>query len=620
MTIVSIDLETELVDRCKLAPPIICAGIAVGDNAEVCQWPDPLFDYALASIFHEDTIIGANFAFDAACIMADDPGTVEYVFRAYREGRIHDVLLQAKMLDIAVDSEQHSYSLEAVAARHGHVKHGNNLWRLEYSKLQHVPIEHWPAGAVAYVINDVKIPLEVYGDQVRKAKHWPRIFERTGEESYAALAFYLASCWGVRTHPTRVGALELAVKKRIDQARGRLVSIGLVRPATIVNRAGHTVPNPEAGTRDLKAATALIEAAWQAVGLPPKLTETGRVSLDEDACIMSGSEDLVLYAEYSQAGTTLARVNDLKEGVTLPLQARFNTLLNTYRTSSSKPKPPVMGIQMQNFGKTDGTRETLEPREGCVFLVSDVTAMEAHFWAQYCIDMRWGSTLAEMLNAGVDIHRRLGSMVLDKSDAAITKEERDVMKPGNYGFMGGMGVDTFILTQRKDSGVEYTIEFAERLKDAWLKMTAPASTEFFKHINKLCRSASGKGTLQHPRTGAWRTAYYCALANFTFQHPSAIGVKRALCQSQYEAYADRQSPLYGARMVNAIHDEAVYECLESRAADAAERLGTIMAEGVNSLLPDVPTTAPPLVTRVWSKKAKAIRNPEGKLVPYELPI
>lgn len=616
MSIVSIDLETELIDRCKLAPPIICVGIATGGVVCVQRWPWQAVEYHLRC----DTLIGANFAFDAACIMADDPEMIGPVFAAYREGRVHDVLLQEKMLDIASDTEQHSYSLEAVAGRHGHNKHSDNPWRLEYTKLKQVPIESWPKGAVDYVINDALVPLNIYDGQLMAAQKWPRIFERTGEESYAALAFYLASCWGVRTSARRVGALELAIQKRIEAARGRLVSIGLVRPETKLDRNGHTVPNPEAGTRDTKNAAALIESAWKASGLPPKRTDTGRFSLDEDACIMSGSEDLILYAEYGQAGTTLARVEDLKQGVALPLQARFNTLLNTYRTSSSKPRPPVMGIQMQNFGKTDGTRETLEPREGRVFLVSDVTAMEAHFWAQYCIDMGWGSTLGDMLNAGVDIHRRLASMVLGKPDDAITKEERDLMKPGNYGFMGGMGVDTFILTQRKDSGITYTAEFAGKLREAWLKMTAPASTKFFGHINKLCRTPSDKGTLQHPRTGAWRTAHYCALANFTFQHPSAIGVKRALCQSQYEAYVDKTSPLYGARLVNAIHDEAVYECLEARAADGAERLGTIMAEGVNSLLPDVPTTAPPLVTRVWSKKAKAIRNPQGLLVPYELPI
>lgn len=610
---VCFDFETHLIDRCQLAPRIVCAGRAVdGCGLEVQLWQhikDEIIEH-----YERDEIVNARIAFDSACTMADDPDTIPIVFGAYRDGRVRDPLLQEKMIDIALGVEHDSYSQGAVAMRRlGRKMDKESPWRKEYASLQRVPVAAWPKGAVQYVLDDVTTPLELDDGQQRDSAQWAArmgsgLFAQSPAEAYASLVFYLASCWGVRTDPRRVGALELAVKRRLDRARGRLVKVGLVEPAR-VTRTGKEIP-PK---RNTKAAKALIAKRWEKLGVEGKLTDGGDLSLDRDACTLSGSRVLELYSEYSTATTTMARVNDLKEGVTLPLQASFDTLKDTYRTSSFKPKEPVKGIQMQNFGKKDGTRDTLTPRPGHVFIVADVASMEAHYWAQFCLDMGWGSALAEMLNAGKDMHRALGALFYEKPGETLADDERDFMKPGNYGFLGGMGVDTFILTQRKNSGILYERGAAEKLKAAWLKMTAPSSGKFFAYISELCRNKQNKGTLCHPSTGVWRTADYCSLANFTFQHPSAIGVKRGLNEISYECYSLKSSDLYGARLVNAIHDEGVAEVREEQAAAAAERFGKLLCDGVNSLLPDVPTKVPPLICRKWSKGLKPKRV-EGRLV------
>ena len=607
---VSIDLETYPIDRCQLAPKIVCAGFAWDDVGSGVQLWKHCKDKAIEQL-QSETVIGAHFAFDAACIMADDPDTIPIVLQAYREGRIADVLLQEKMIDIALGTEHDSYSLAAVAQRRLDVTMDKDTtWRTEFRALESVPVSDWPKSAIEYILGDVDIPLRLDTSQQIdsgkwKSKYGSGLLSLSGESAYADLVFYLASCWGVRTSSARVGALELAIKKRLDKARGRLVRAGFVRGPGARGKAG---------TRNTKAASAYIAQRWARQGVEGKKTDKGAWSLDKDACTLSGSRLLELYSDYSAANTTLARVEDLKQGVDLPLQARFDTMLNTYRTSSSKPKPPVMGIQMQNFGKKDGTRETITPREGCVFIVADVSAMEAHYWAQFCLDMGWGSRLAELLTAGVDIHRALGELVYGKPAASLTDAERQLMKPGNYGFLGGMGADKFILVQRKDSGILYQKPFVEHLKRRWQEMV-PESYEFFAHISHLCRRAPG--TLRHPRTGAWRTADYCSLANFTFQHPSAIGVKRGLIAVAEHCYERKRSPAYGARLVNAIHDEGVWEIAEDKAADACHLIGDLFTAGVNTLLPDVPTTAPPLVTRAWSKRAKPVKV-NGRFVPWTL--
>ena len=270
----------------------------------------------------------------------------------------------------------------------------------------------------------------------------------------------------------------------------------------------------------------------------------------------------------------------------------------------------MRGMQMQNFSQVGGVRECLEPRPGYVFIVADVASMEAHFFAQYNKDMDFGTALLERLNAGVDIHRQLAAETYGIPESEVTKAQRDRAKPGNYGFMGGMRERTFCLTQRKLTGVEYSYDLAVRLREAWLHLN-PETGPFFQFIERASRRGE---PIRHPSTGVWRTAPYCALANFTFQHPSAIGVKRALNRIQHLCYVDTKSALYGCRVWNVVHDEICAEVPEERAHEAALLLGETLAWGVNTLLPDCLTKAPPLVCRQWSKGNKQIWK-DGRLVP-----
>ena len=65
-------------------------------------------------------------------------------------------------------------------------------------------------------------------------------------------------------------------------------------------------------------------------------TDNEDVSTEKDTMILSGDEVLVVYAEYTTAKNLLNRVEDLKKGIHLPLQPRYDSLLETGRTSSSK--------------------------------------------------------------------------------------------------------------------------------------------------------------------------------------------------------------------------------------------------------------------------------------------
>ena len=626
----SLDLETHPIDRALLAPPIVCVGLCDDDDApRVLLWRD--VTPAMAERWLSGPIIGANIAFDMCCIMAAEPDLVPLVFDAYRGGRIRDVLLDAKMIDIARglvdDGSRESYSLGAVAERAGRPMAKDSTWRLEYARLANVPLRLWPREAVEYIHEDVVEPLRLHAEHCNTDDQWQLdrggpLLLHSASEAYHSLSFRLMSAWGVRTDGRKVAKLAEATQDRITAHRTRLQAVGLVRGETKLDRKGRTVPNREAGKRDTKAATALMQASWPA-GLERKLTPAGKLSLDSDACTLSGNADLIAYSEYGSAGTLYTRIEDLAAGADLPLQAGFDTMLETYRTSSFKPRAPVRGIQMQNFGRADGTRETLTPRPGCCFLIADLEAMEMCTMAELLLHMFGRSKLAELLNSGVDPHwwfARLRDPSLperyDSSDPE-SKIRRDQSKPSNFGWLGGMREEKFVLFSRDQYGQHFTIEQAAEYRRLWF--TAIPEGEAYLDSIKRTVGRAERGTLRHPITGCWRTARYCALANFGFQHLGAIGVKKALAELSYRMYSVKSSALYGCRLWNAVHDEAIGECPLEQAHDAAEELGRVFTEVFNNCAtPNVPSHAECIVSTVWSKQAKAAWS-NGKRVPWAAP-
>jgi DNA polymerase I-like protein with 3'-5' exonuclease and polymerase domains len=543
-----------------------------------------------------------------ACIMAARADLIPAVFAAYREGRIHDVLLRAKMIDIArglVDDngKGESYSLGAVAARAGRPMRKDTTWRMEYARLANVPVEFWPAEALEYIHEDVREPLRLWHEQERT----PEFVTQSASQAYAALSFHLMSCYGVRTDAGRVDALMAATEGRLTKARARLQRAKLVRPD---------------GSKDTKAAKVLIEKRWAKLGREPKTTDKGGISLDADACTLSESRVLQLYSEYGSANTLRTRVEDLAQGTELPLQASFDTMKETYRTSSYKPRDPVKGIQMQNFGRADGTRETLCPRPGNAFLIADLSSMEMATQAQLHLALFGHSALADLLNAGTDPHWWFTCHVqgwplntpYDASDP-IHKRLRDRAKPANFGFPGGLGLDKYMLFARAQYGISFTRDEAQHAKDTFFR-AYPEAGMYLKLIGNVVGN-NERGTWQHPITKVWRNARYCALANFGFQHLGAIGVKAALAELTHRMYAVKSSALYGCRMWNAVHDEALGETPIDQCHEAALEFGKVFSDVFNAAAtPDVPTTAEPIVSMVWSKKAKQVRDEAGRIGIY----
>jgi hypothetical protein len=374
---------------------------------------------------------------------------------------------------------------------------------------------------------------------------------------------------------------------------------------------------------------------------PSKKFPQGQVQLDEDACVLSGDPVLEAYADYVGADVLRARVLDLEEAVraNLPLHTSFTNVRATGRTSSRKPKPPHCGTQMQNWPRIEGARESLEPRalvwdpytESWVqgaFLWADFEAAEMHTLAQNCLDEVGYSKLGELLNKHVDPHawfagiarlgltgmsdKEIADLVMGREDA---KDMRGWAKPCNFGKPGGMGNEKFVLFSRKQYGVTFSREEAAYYGALWFRCLPEV-----KDLHALVKRLLGRNetcTVRLKRGGfIGGGKRFTAACNFYFQAPCAAGAKAALNQVARECYADPDSPLFGFRPWNLVHDEICLEGPLYRIHEAGERLREIMEREFNKYTPDYPTGVEVIAGMNWTKQAKPLKDKTtGRLIP-----
>lgn len=604
----------------------------------------PTFNAAVAG---PDLMIGQNLAFDFSCMCTHDPELMPAVFDKYRRLQVRDVGINEKLIRLsllgstdpgfALDALCEIYKLPAVDK--------SSVWRMEFASLRNVPVAHWPPSAREYALGDADRPLAIYDQQMGISDRWAAghgsqiLGPIAGAEAYKAFVCHLVSCKGQYTDRLRTEALRDALKDALDAVRDTLQEAALVRPD---------------GTRDTKAAAAYVVSVCKTQGVPIKLTKTKQVALGKDVLDAIPDELIAAYSVYSQASTYISRVDDMCRGFTQPLQVRFNTLLETGRTSTSKPRPPLVGVQAQNFprkiaiGKKDGktqyaamgARECLRPSgPGRVFVSNDLPTVELRSVAQQCYEWFGASVLRDVINAGKDVHTHLAAPIvgltydqmMGRLGEPDIKEKRDQAKPGNFGFWGGMMPRAFRAYAWNGFRQLFTLEQATEIRDFWAHAW-PENVPFFARVNRMMGTAapirwvddSGEvrwmttALLHFPYSGRWRNRVpYPAACNSFFQPRAATGAAAGLMEVQRRCFSVPSSAMYGSWAVMYTHDEIVLDSPVDAAHDAAMELGQVMSEEFNRYHPDVAITKwDPVVSYLYSKGAKPLHSADGRLTPW----
>jgi DNA polymerase-1 len=655
------DTETGRFSKGNMAPEMVCMTYAdYVDKPGILHRTDPAAHDLLEEKLKSALIIGQNVAYDMGVIANTYPDLIPLIFKAYAEDRVTDTMIRQHLLDIAVGCFRGymdgndvwvplKYSLDALARRHLGVYLKKDGWRLRYGEFATVPISQWvdkatelqqeavvllqregpkpadqryydghdpkdllaivadaPEQALKYPLDDATTTLDVYAAQERAPKEFLRAQFR---EARAAWALHLSTVWGLRTNEAGVDALEKQTVEAIREVKERLAAEGLVRAD---------------GSRDTKKAADHMRLVCARDGLKLRLTKGGKkeikgVCLDADACLASDDSILKDYAEFSTLQKTLsADVPMLRAGTRYPVHCKYG-LAETSRTTCSGPN-------LQNLRTLPGIRECFTPRPGTVFIQADFPSLELFTLAQCCYVWLGHSALGDMLKSGIDPHTAFASVLfgctyeqgvkLKKSGDKSFYKYRQIAKAFNFGKPGGLGNKKLVtLAASKAYRVTITESEARRYSKTW-HQTFPEMEEYFALINARM-GADNLAVIEIPGTGFVRGgAMYCAACNTGFQGLGAQCAKNAMWRVAQEQYTDIDSPLFGSRTVAMVHDEIICEVDENNVHDAAFRLGKVMVDAANELLPDCPIPLKkmePTAMKYWSKNAFQLFDQSGRL-------
>jgi hypothetical protein len=185
----------------------------------------------------------------------------------------------------------------------------------------------------------------------------------------------------------------------------------------------------------------------------------------------------------------------------------------------------------------------------------------------------------------------------------------------NFGFPGGLGAEGFVAFAKSNYGAIFTKEQGERFRQLWLD-TWPEMPEYFEWV----RSQVGEGaaTIAQLFSDRLRGACsYTVAANTMFQGHTADGKGIAIWRVSKACYALPDHVLFGSRVVDDIHDELLLEVIDDdRTHDRAVAVKDEMEKGFNSICPDVPVKAEPVLMRRWTKSAEPLLR-DGRMVPWE---
>jgi len=615
----TIDCETELIGQGRKVPRMACMSASDGHAHELLS-PDEGCDLLARWLrSSEGWLIGHNIAFDLAVVARHRPSLSADIWRLYDSGRVWDTGIHERLLALYHGWSEHptigrpiiSQGVSLAQLAKGllgldltDVKLDPKSPRYQYGDLIDVPLSQWSREAREYALEDARITHQIFERQqasLNGLKH-----EARGELRYlasfdlqvrAAWALHHLEIWGLRSSSVALDQW----RQNIDHKRAALLldlqSYGLVDAQ---------------GKRSMNAIRALIETAYGTHHAPR--TASGQIQTANDVLTDSGEPILVKLAEYQEMAKLKSTFEPVLASATeRPLNARWNVLVRTGRTSCIKPN-------LQNLPRRGGLRECFVPREGCVYIGADYSTAELIALAQVCLNLGYDSKMANAIKSGRDLHLALAADLMGISyeralelknlgDEQI-KEYRQLAKVPNFGLPGGLGSHGLVNFAKSSYGVELTEQKADDLKRAWFAKW-PEMRAYFDHIKQRVEIGHIEQHYTHRRRG---NIGFTDGANTYFQGLVADGAKTALYNVVRAAWMEPKSPLFGARPILFIHDEIICEVEERHAPAAADELARIMERSIKPFVPNLPISADAWVSRAWRKGLEGVRDGDGVLL------
>ena len=257
---VAFDIETYLIRAGTPCPTVVCLSYCGEDEQPGLLLRDDAIPFMHSLLDDPDcTLVAHNARFDATCLIAADPSLFPKFVQAIEQGRLKDTLVRDQLYVLGTsglfEGEEGArktvmFNLADVVKRRfntdimfeGKSKTKSKIgsdgvetltvtgdasaWRLRYAELDNVPISEWPEAAAQYAMDDSLWTIRVYKDQ------GDYVVNET-EQTMASFWLHLMSCYGVRTDPDYVLALEKRLRREFTVQNFLLCEVGLLKQVKV---------------------------------------------------------------------------------------------------------------------------------------------------------------------------------------------------------------------------------------------------------------------------------------------------------------------------------------------------------------------------------------------------
>jgi DNA polymerase I-like protein with 3'-5' exonuclease and polymerase domains len=470
----SYDTETTDIDddRPYLTPTYVL-GAACDGQRGVFLSRDNLLEFFQA---HQDVpFIAHNAAFDLRVTDALVRPRLD-LYRRVESGLVWDTMILKRLLSLATVG--HTARGEASLADCARVHLGMNLVkdqqdsqgktvRTSFGQFLGKPPSAIPTQYLIYLAQDALATWHLFQELHRLIQQ----VLRTSQQVFG----YVDESWlrdvirrfGPLTHHTqlkasivmdvlRANGIGIEQTRRTEKARQVQLLLDLSKER--MRRKGYLV-DAEGSAKALQSI--LSELKRNNPDLVLKRTESGErwSTAEEDLTALAAADSFFAdYAAYRTAEKLLSTY--LRKMGRSRLHARFGYLLQSGRTYCSG------GFNLQNLPREKTQQQAAATIRGCfvpgednVFIDSDFSQIELVVLA-HVLEKQLGfrSILAQLVNRGQDVHRLIASRMLGKEPNAVTKEERNSVKPVSFGRPGGMSIEGLRRVAKNGYGLDLTNE------------------------------------------------------------------------------------------------------------------------------------------------------------------
>lgn len=548
--IIAFDTETTLVPFI-LTPDIVTFQAYAGTDTVYFVRKNDL--EAFLNRHYDSTLVAHNAKFDMDVLIKAGVRR-EWIYDIYDRNKIHDTSLLYRLLHLAaIGQVPFKYNLQLLTKKYMNVEIEKDERRENFAQFINTDILEIPQDYLEYAAIDVIATFHVYFALLSLIRPYDKYKTLLSHDIQAKGDFALGHIYknGIGFDLSQRDEWLAGVDKQLEQQESILATYGVVR--------------------GVKGYNDRVERVFKFLDIELPRTETGALSTKrEDLEPYQGVPFVDAYLKFMELEKASSFVREISSERIHP---KYNTILNTGRTSCSKPN-------FQQLPRVGGIREMFRASSGNTFLITDYSTLELATLSQVMYREYGHSVMRDQINEGADLHKFYASVMHGCDIKDVTKKMRQEAKAANFGFPGGLGTETFIQFSR-GYGLEITQLEAQRMKDAW-KSAFPETREYLNgekgHVYTLTGRRRGNTT-------------FCAEKNTPFQGLAADGAKLALYN------LDKQ----GFKIVGFVHDEIICEVSKQKAEEALLEQEKIMVESMRSVVPDVKISVESQISEYYTK-------------------